>query len=423
MSNIDNPIGEEPEAEPNVAQPGIPIDTVDSQGESVRSTLDDDVPQDLRPEVNEGVVELSAPTPSSSTTSIGVRMRMPSPIFSTPAPRPLRRSTEFIVRTPYGRSQSDFVQQGMRQSMGLYGTRAEFKDDDFDSMRPQDPTDMLTKGVTTLDGIPIIDGRPLQIASDGRSEVEFAPVRLWDKVDRENLPGDIRQAFVKAATGFVLPKNDKLSAPQIVSSDSKFLVQALNLQSQLKMIRAHMITYDIYDVMTIVVPVDVKATVGVESKTYNLLDDYPQLHAVTIANSCTWYNRWVTNRYISENMALTYTFFQNNTEESLWAKCLDLYEEFSPIQQGGPLMAFLILQRIQDSSEQALDLLHVQVVALDLRKIPGEDVEQAISLIKSTYEVLRNSSTPARSYTPNDFVKSIFRVLQTSSVPEFNEIF
>ena len=175
--------------------------------------------------------------------------------------------------------------------------------------------------------------------------------------------------------------------------------------------------------MTMVVPVDVREKVDIERTQYNLFDNYPQLHAIHVANSCTWYNRWVTNSYISENMALTYTFFQNNTEDELWSKCLELYKEYTPIQQGGPLMAFLLLQRIQDSSEQALELLRNQVKALNISKLPGEDVEQAVSLVKSTYRVLQSSSTQTRSYLPTDFAKTVFRVFQTSTVFEFNEVF
>ena len=122
-------------------------------------------------------------------------------------------------------------------------------------------------------------------------------------------------------------------------------------------------------------------------------------------------------------MALVFTFFQNNTEEGLWTKCLELCEECTPIQQGGPLIAFLISQRIQDSSEQALELLLNQVKVLKIRKLPGEDVEQAVSLVKSTHRVLQCSSTPTRSYLPLDFAKTVFKVFQTSTVPEFNEVF
>ena len=86
-------------------------------------------------------------------------------------------------------------------------------------------------------------------------------------------------------------------------------------------------------------------------------------------------------------------------------------------------MLCLILRRIQDHSEQALEYLKRQVTQLKLSKLEGEDVEKAIRLLKSTLRALKNASTEDRSYVPLDFVKTIYKVLQTSSVPEFNDVF
>ena len=91
--------------------------------------------------------------------------------------------------------------------------------------------------------------------------------------------------------------------------------------------------------------------------------------------------------------------------------------------KGDALMAYLIFQRIQDSSEQALELLRDQLSSLNISKLPGEDVEQAVSLVKSTYKVLKCASSKNRTYLPNDFAKTVFHLFQTTSVPDFNEIF
>ena len=177
-------------------------------------------------------------------------------------------------------------------------------------------------------GVPVINGRPLKLVSKARSETTFAPIRMWDKEQRSSLPPETRQIFYKSVTGYVLAKNNKLSAPQVVTSgDNKTLVQVLSLQSQLKTIKAHLITHDVYEVCRIVVPLAVRQVDTLEEEIFDLFEDYHQLHAVLVANSNTWYNRWVENDYIRENMALIYTFLQHNTEESLWNRCLDLYEE------------------------------------------------------------------------------------------------
>ena len=334
--------------------------------------------------------------------------------------RPRGRRESILIDTPLRRSHRAFVRDGVRQSMGKVHTIRTPIDEALDENEEAeaDGGDLQSKGNELL-----IDGRPLELQEEGRAELDFAPIRLWDKVERENLPADVRQVFVKSATAPILPKTNKLSAPKIVAAGAKLLAQVQNLQAQINRLRAHLAQYDAVDVCTIVIPVDVRTRVDLERKTYSLFDDYAQLHAAHVANSCTWYNRWVKSRYIHENMGLVYTFFQNNTEDSLWSKCLERYEEYNLIQRGGPLMAFLILQRIQDSSEQALELLRNQIKSLNIGKLPGEDVEQAVSMVKSTYRVLRCSSTATRTYVPTDFAKSVFKVFQTTTVPEFNEIF
>ena len=232
-----------------------------------------------------------------------------------------------ILDTPVRRSELAFIRHGLRQSMG----RTHQPPDTIEE-REEDPEDMSIHELHTQDGAVVIDGRAVTLARVGKLEANFAPVRLWDKEERSSLPADVRQMFVRAATAAVLAKTNRLSAPKVVTTDNKFLTRVLNLQSQLKTIRAHLVTYDIIDVMTIVIPVDVRDQVDLERQTYNLFDDHVQLHAVHVANSCTWYNRWTTDRYISENMALTFTFLQNNTEETLWSKCLEHCEEYNPIQ-------------------------------------------------------------------------------------------
>ena len=79
---------------------------------------------------------------------------------------------------------------------------------------------------------------------------------------------------------------------------------------------------------------------------------------------------------------------QNNVDERLWLKALEECEEFSPLQQGGPLMLQLILKRIQNSSESSCEHIKTQLMHLNISKIPGENVETAVSIIKSSLRPL-----------------------------------
>jgi hypothetical protein len=125
----------------------------------------------------------------------------------------------------------------------------------------------------------------------------------------------------------------------------------------------------------------------------------------------------------AENLNFTYEMLRKNTADELWLKCQEDYEEFSPAQRGGPLMLFLILRRIQDVSEAAIDHVKAAVTHLKIREIPGENVDKAVSLIKAAYSLFRSASSPCHSYIPDDFNKTILTVFQTSSVHAFNNAF
>jgi hypothetical protein len=268
-----------------------------------------------------------------------------------------------------------------------------------------------------------IDGRPLTIKSTPTDVNCLQPVLTWNKLNRKNLDSETKQLFVKSATGYVLTKSNKLTVFSIQDTDDDKLKQLNWLQTQLKLLRAHMQNHDILDVFTIVVPTNVLKSPLLTDYYFDLLRDYAKLDDNIVANSCAWYNMWVQGEYVQENMVHTYTLLQNNTTESLWNKCLEEYKEYAPSQQGGPLMFFLIIGCIQSNSETAIEHLKKQIKNLKLRDLPGENVDTAVSLIKTTYQALENALTPERTYISEDFTQTILKVLQTSSVRRFNDAF
>ena len=60
---------------------------------------------------------------------------------------------------------------------------------------------------------------------------------------------------------------------------------------------------------------------------------------------------------------------------------------------------------------------------MNISKIKGEDVDVTVSLIKDTYKILTEASTPDHSYVPDDFIHTIVKVFQTTSVRDFNQNF
>jgi hypothetical protein len=293
-----------------------------------------------------------------------------------------------------------------------------FDKDAEDSEEEDSPIDG-TPGDTVI----TIDGREVTFLRKMRDPTSFVPRRLWNMDEREHMTAEVKHYFIRAATAPVLDKNNRLKLPEVTSGNTKFLATVQNLQSQLKTLRNHMIAHDIYNVMIVVIPVNVQRSAAIECQRYNVLDDYMRLHLSHVANSVAWFNMWSADMATLENLQLTYTLLQNNIDPGLWGKVTEALEDYVPVQRGGPLAFAICLRLIHDSSEQALDHLRLQVKKIAIRDIPGEDVEQVVSLIKSTHKVLKSSGTTARTYVPLDFVKDIFKVFQTSSVREFNFTF
>ena len=60
---------------------------------------------------------------------------------------------------------------------------------------------------------------------------------------------------------------------------------------------------------------------------------------------------------------------------------------------------------------------------MKLSKMPGEDVDEAVSMIRATIKVLIQCSTDVRNFVPDDIEVLVLKVFQTLSLKEFNEIF
>ena len=119
-------------------------------------------------------------------------------------------------------------------------------------------------------------------------------------------------------------------------------------------------------------------------------------------------------------MTYSLRLLQNNTDEQLWNKSYEDYQKYHPIEQGGPLMLILLMKRITNTTESAITQLREQMAKLSISAIPGEDVDQAVRLIMSTFSLLVAASTDARNYVPDDFPETVLKILQTTSVDQFN---
>ena len=308
----------------------------------------------------------------------------------------------------------------------FFPPKKDLEDDDY--VEPQDlaaklsladEDDTMEGQTITLNGIEVVLAKDPQATGS-----MFAAPKRWIRTERSALAKDIRDVFWKSATSVtVLAKTNKLEAMSFKHDDEKLLFHVKNLHTQVKTIESHFYAHDCGEVFTIVIPFDVEHSPRIKSQTFDLFRDYATLHPAVVANSNAWYNNWVTDSTIRENLTLTFECLTNNTEPTLWSKAFEDHEEYKPFQQGGPLIFLCILKRIMAMSEASISYLQLRVKELKLSDLPGENVDDAVSLIKSTHKILSQVSTDTRNYVPDDFNETLLKVFQTSTCDAFNKTF
>ena len=70
-----------------------------------------------------------------------------------------------------------------------------------------------------------------------------------------------------------------------------------------------------------------------------------------------------------------------------------------------------------------LTYLVKRIKAVKLSDFKSENVDEAVSTIKSVTSCLRQCSTDVRKNVPDDLSEIVLKIFQTSSVPKFNEVF
>jgi hypothetical protein len=240
---------------------------------------------------------------------------------------------------------------------------------------------------------------------------------------RWKLTSEDRIAFDRAASGYVLSKSNKLRIVQVATNDQDTLHNLLNTHNQLRSLKAHVNEYDIGDVFTVVLPVE--DTSALYSQQFDLFVDYAKITPAMVALSNRYYNMWIDESFIPENLNLTYTLIKNNMDEVLCGQCLEECEKYSDICRGGPLLFIICIHKINKVNAQYRDNMWTQVKQLEIRKVQGEDVNHVVSLLNAAYATFRAVSTDkdGMSCVPQDWSEQVIKILQTSSVSKFNEIF
>ena len=217
-----------------------------------------------------------------------------------------------------------------------------------------------------------VAGTQIRIRDARLPPAQFQGTKTWNKEARARLTNEDRLRWQKYATKYVLSKNNQLRIFSLEIEDDKKLQHIQNFQLQLRLLRDHLIDADMYDVFNIVVPQDVMNHHGIRPVSHDLLLSYMKINLDVVSTSCSWYNTWSQDDYVKENMKYSFEFFRANTEESLFNKMLETYEQYPPQCQGGPLIAYLLLSKILLTTESAIEVMITKISKIKIRDIKGE---------------------------------------------------
>lgn len=253
----------------------------------------------------------------------------------------------------------------------------------------------------------------IEISSSKRT-VDTGMTTLYRKADRDSLKKEnkLNDLFERATKTRI----QKLDLVTLTLSEEDKLDDTYNLGIQIGKIKSHFMRYDMHDVMGIVQ----FGAGGLSDPTAksDIFAYYSIMSEEEVAKSNKWYNEFTVQDYYRQNLNLTFEFLENNTTAALWEKCLEVYEEYEPEEKGGPLMFLIIMHKLQNHTDAAVQYLLNSVKNMKITNFEGENVSRVSSLIRGAYKRLKLVSS-----THEDLPKWVLQVFQTSTVTEFNQAF
>ena len=270
-----------------------------------------------------------------------------------------------------------------------------------------------TEGQKAIFSTLTLNGVEIELREE--KETHFGEVTtLYKKGDRADLDKKDRLALIAAATE--KKEATYFTALAFALDDESKLNDCYNIGTKVEKVQARHRLYDMHDVFTIVVPeADGKR---LKEEAYNLYTEYATVTPDMVATSNKWYNSWPKGPTWQENLNWTHQFFEYNVAQDVAEKVNETYMQYSIESRGGPLYFVLLMRQLLSQTEEAVLALQMRLKKLNLKNIPGENVDKAISLARAA--ILRLETF---NKTPEDLVRNLLKSFQTTSVSSFNEVF
>ena len=113
----------------------------------------------------------------------------------------------------------------------------------------------------------------------------------------------------------------------------------------------------------------------------------------------------------AHNLILTFDSLKGNTDPALWRSCIEDYNAYAADMRGGPLMLFLLLQKIFGVGEPTLVELTAQIRAFKLTSLVGENVDEAVEIILAVKDIFEQCSLGGTNWVPRDLERNWYQDL------------
>ena len=231
--------------------------------------------------------------------------------------------------------------------------------------------------------------------------------------DRVKLTATEREKLHVAAVSTLPTKFGLLS----MSDSTAQLQNTYNVTMRIHEFYGKLLKYDMHGQFIAVVKPNPANPAQTLAAKCNVLEDYTKMNAFEVRASNKYYKEYGPG-YMLQNLLWSQELLENSCEASLRDKVTEQMLNVPIVEQGGPLFYLIMIKVITSTTEEATRAMVRKLTTMKITEIQGEDVDKAISNIRTAITRLRTVDQ-----VPSDIKKLLIEIFQKTSVPGFNDVF
>ena len=293
---------------------------------------------------------------------------------------------------------------------------------------------LLLRGATTTgSGVGTVDEDISFASAEVRSQDEIKTgASQYSRQLRSTVTLKEKLSIMKEATQGLSIKMSKIDYERLDENNSESQLESnVEVETFISKIGTHLLRYDMKKIFeSFPILEDPQSSEGDRfrnKKTVNLLESWDSIgndkryKIKKIGETIEWMKKFASGSSASflEDMEWSHILLMNSMDEGLHeAVHATIEEEYQVSQQGGPLTFAVMIDKVINLSEGAIEAMVKHLKEYDIKKCVGEDVEKVCRRFKYALKRLENNGSLSK-----DIISGLFKTFQTSSVEDFNSMF